>query len=108
MSVQIITKTTPYAAAAASVLFALIQWPLIQIYSKVHWGALFNSREKMPETLSRPLFDVLSMLDIYRVLAGVVAVAFALWAVSCRPRWVGTLCLVLATASLLFGFGVRM
>jgi hypothetical protein len=58
--------------------------------------------------MQAPLTEVLSILDIYRVLIGVAGVLFAIWALQGRPHWVGGVAVAIAGTALLFGFAVRM
>jgi hypothetical protein len=79
-----LASASPWPAAIAAVFTSWLQVPMLRIYERVHWGAMFRPGEKLPELFYPPLAEVLSILDIYRPVAGVAGVAFALWALLSR------------------------
>jgi hypothetical protein len=101
-------KGTAWAPAVASIFLAMLQWPLLDIYAWVHWGALYKSGYELPAVFRPPLLNVLSALDVWRIVVGVVALGFGAWAVTLRPRWVGAIALVGGLVSAFVGVAIRM
>ena len=95
---------TPWAAAVASLLCSVATWYYLQIYSIIHWEVLGS--EPKPEfepAVKDAIFQTLLRLEAYR-LFGVLAVAFAVWAILSKPRWVGVICAVPALFALFLSF----
>jgi hypothetical protein len=98
-------QKSPWAAAVASLLLAWLQWPLLHMYGLVHWGALFTPGRdaKLPESITASLLDVLHTLETYRILLGLASLAFAIWALLSKPRWVGAVALSASLVGCFFG-----
>ena len=97
-------------AAVASVAFAFVQWPLLEIYSRVHWGVLYNyaKREQLAAVFRPPLHEVLGILDFCRVSFAIGGLLFAAWAICARPRWVGVIAIIAASIGAVIGIGLQM
>jgi hypothetical protein len=91
---------SPWAAAAASVIFTLCTTYGFHLYSYLHWTVLFHHFSEFTEPSRKELFVLLWLLERYRIGA-VFAVAFGIWAVCSRPRWPGIVALALSLLAIL-------
>jgi hypothetical protein len=77
------------------VIFTATTHYLLLVYGRLHWRVLQDHIEEMSDPLRQQLGSLLGDLERYR-LFGVFAVAFGIWAVCLRPRWVGIIALVIS------------
>jgi hypothetical protein len=99
VSVTPVIRATPWPQVAASLVCTVAALYFFQMYSVLRLAVLFHRYDELNDDLKASIFQLLSMLQAYRVL-GVLAVVFAIWAVFHKPRWPGILCLLPATAAL--------
>ncbi len=92
-------RATPWPQVAASLVCTAAALYFFCIYSALRLDVLFHRYDELNDDLKASIFQILSMLQAYRVL-GVLAMVFAIWAVLHKPRWPGFLCLVPATGAL--------
>ena len=103
-----VKQSSPWAAAAAACFLTWLQWPLLNLYGLVHWGALFKYGEPLPEVFQPPLLQALSNLDQYRAVIAVAGFSFAVWATFSKPRWIGAIAIVAALVGCVQAFMVTM
>jgi hypothetical protein len=90
-----------WPAGIASLIFSASTVFFFALYSHVHWAVLARHYAELAQLrdLKDSLFVVLGRLEFYR-LFGVFAVAWALWALRGRPRWLGWIALPISVFAL--------
>lgn len=103
-----VSHTAAWTPAAAAVFLAALQWPLLDIYALVHWGALHSSAVELPKEFQSPLLHVLSILVLWRALIGAVGFVFGVRSIFLRPRWVGVIGVLAGVIGAFIGLAVQM
>ena len=95
----------PWPHVFASLCLALLSVVLSVLYSRLHWKSLFvggSLPECMPSTALTAAIRVLDSLWLVKIVAGGLAVGFAVWGlVRTRPAWPNIAALVIAACALL-------
>jgi len=94
---------SPWPVALSSIIFSLTTIYLNAVYSSLRWGIIENTYIEIGPQLKDKLLSLLNMLEYHRIF-GLLSLVFAIWAVTCKPRWLGILCILLSLFAIFIAF----